>query len=57
MIPECMKAKYFQMSAECSPPQDEPQWDWQVRSFPFDNPNCYRPASSVSWIATVLSPM
>jgi hypothetical protein len=56
-IPACMKAASFEMAAECSPTPDEQQWDWQVQSFPFDNPRCYRPLGSVPWIATILSPM
>ena len=57
LIPSCMKAASFDMVAECSPAPDERQWDWQVQSFPFHNPKCYRPVGSVPWIATVLSPM
>ena len=56
-IPDCMKTQSFEMVAACSPAQDEHQWDWQVRSFSFDNPQCYRPVGSVRWVATVLSPM
>lgn len=57
LIPACMKAAAFETVAECSPEPEEGQWDWQVQSFLFDNPQCYRPVGSVSWIATVLSPM
>jgi hypothetical protein len=57
LIPACMKAASFEMVAECGPGSDEYQWDWQVQSFPFDNPKCYRPVGSVPWVATALSPM
>jgi hypothetical protein len=57
LIPACMKAASFELVAECRPTADEEQWDWQVQSFAFDNPKCYRPVGSAPWIATVLSPM
>jgi hypothetical protein len=56
-IPDCMKAKSFEMVTACSPDADEHEWDWQVRTFTFDNPKCYRPLGSTTWIATALSPM
>jgi hypothetical protein len=57
LIPVCMKAASFETVAECNPAPDEDQWDWQVQSFPFDNPKCYRAIGSIPWIATALSPM
>ena len=57
LIPACMKAQSFEAVPKCSPAQDEYQWDWQVRSFSFDNPQCYRPVGPLPWVATVLSPM
>ena len=56
-ITDCMRAKSFEASLPCNPATDEQEWDWQVRTFPFDNPNCYRPLGSVTWTATLLSPM
>jgi hypothetical protein len=57
LVPNCMRAKSFQMDAACSPGADEHEWDWQVKTFAFDNPKCYRPIGSATWIATLLSPM
>ena len=57
LVPDCMKAKSFEMTAACRPDTDEDEWDWQVQSFTYDNPRCYRPIGSAAWIATVLSPL
>jgi len=56
LIPDCMKAKSFQMASPCSPESDD-DWDWQVRIFTYDNPRCYRPLGATAWTATILSPM
>jgi hypothetical protein len=57
LIPDCMKAKSFRTVTACCPEVDEREWDWQVRTFTFDNPKCYRPVGSATWVATVLSPI
>jgi hypothetical protein len=57
LVPDCMRAKSFEFVAACRPDTDEPDWDWRVNSFAFDNPGCYRPHGSEPWIATALSPM
>lgn len=57
LIPDCMKTKSFDAMPACNPPPGDDQWDWQVQSFPFNNPNCYRPVGAGRWLATVLSPM
>ena len=57
LTPDCMRVKSFQMASPCSPETDEHEWDWQVRTFTYDNPKCYRPIGSTAWIATQLSPM
>jgi hypothetical protein len=56
LVPDCMKARSFEAVPACNPAGDEPSWDWQVQSFPFADPRCYRPVGSIPWIATVLSP-
>jgi hypothetical protein len=56
-IPDCMRAKSFEWTDVCNPPTDDQDWDWQVATFAFDNPNCYRPIGSTAWMASVLSPM
>ena len=55
--PDCMTAKSFHMATECNPETDEHEWDWQVKTFAYDNPKCYQPHGSAAWIATLLSPM
>ena len=57
VIPDCMRARSFPMVTGCAPTTDEREWDWQVRTFAYDNPQCYRPLGSGRWIATTLSPM
>ncbi len=57
LIPDCMRAKSFEVVAACSPEADENEWDRQVKTFAFDNPKCYRPVGSATWTATLLSPM
>ena len=57
LVPDCMSAKSFQLTAACGPATDEHEWDWQVRTYAYDNPKCYRPIGSATWAATVLSPM
>jgi hypothetical protein len=57
LTPDCMKAKSFQTTSACNPETDTPEWDWQVMAYTYDNPKCYRPIGSTTWIATQLSPM
>ena len=57
LIPDCMRAKSFEKTDACDPPTGDQNWDWQVTTFAFDNPNCYRPLGSATWTATLLSPM
>jgi hypothetical protein len=56
-IPDCMRAKSFEAETACNAAVDDDEWDWQVKTFAFDNPNCYRPLGSATWVATLLSPM
>ena len=56
-IPDCMRAKSFRVETACDAATDEYEWDWQVKTFAFDNPQCYRPLGSAAWLATLLSPM
>jgi len=56
-IPDCMTAKSFQIETACGGATDDDEWDWQVKTFAFDNPQCYRPLGSATWMATLLSPM
>ena len=57
LIPECMAPKSFQAVSACAPTLDEHEWDSQVKTFVYDNPQCYRPLGSTTWMATALSPM
>jgi hypothetical protein len=57
IIQDCMQAKSFQFASACTPISDEHDWDWKVKTFAYDNPQCYRPVGSERWIATALSPM
>jgi hypothetical protein len=57
LIPDCMQAKSFDFASTCTPGGDEHEWDWKVKTFAHDNPQCYRPVGSKRWIATALSPM
>jgi hypothetical protein len=56
-IPDCMQAKSFVAETPCSAATDEHEWDWQAKTFAFDNPQCYRPLGSAARTATLLSPM
>jgi len=56
-IPDCMTAKSFKPVAACNPQTDEDEWDWQVKAFAYDNPECYRSVGAGPWTATLLSPM
>jgi hypothetical protein len=56
-IPDCMRAKSFDVEIPCNAEADEHEWDWRVTAFAFNNPQCYRPIGSATWIATQLSPM
>jgi hypothetical protein len=57
LITDCMKARSFAVVPACDPAADEYEWDWQVQSFPYDDPRCYRSIGAAPWVATVLSPM
>jgi hypothetical protein len=57
LIPDCMSAKSFHTVAPCSAVADEDEWDWTVTAFSYNNPRCYRPLGSKTWIATALSPI
>jgi hypothetical protein len=56
-IPDCMMARSFQADAACNPEVDVHEWDWQVKTFAFNNPQCYRPVGSTARVATLMSPM
>jgi hypothetical protein len=56
-IPDCMAARSFGVVAGCGPSTNDDEWDWRVRTFAFNNPECYRPLSSSVRAATLLSPM
>ena len=57
LIPHCMAGKSFASLSGCGPAANDDEWEWQVRTFAYDNPQCYRPVDSQAWIATFLSPM
>jgi hypothetical protein len=57
IVQDCMQAKSFDFASSCSPDADEDDWDGKVKTFAYDNPQCYRPVGSERWIATALSPM
>ena len=57
LMPDCMRAKSFEFVSPCAPDANEHEWDWKVKTFAYDSPQCYRPVGSERWIATALSPM
>lgn len=57
LTPDCMKEKSFETVTACAPTTDEHEWDWQLTTFAYDNPKCYRPIGSAAWTATFLSPL
>lgn len=57
LIADCMQAKSFDFSSTCPPSNHLHEWDLNVRTFAYDNPQCYRPIGSELWLATALSPM
>jgi hypothetical protein len=57
VTPDCMAGKSFATIGGCGPATSDDEWEWQVRTFAYDNPQCYRPAGSRAWVATFLSPM
>ena len=57
LIPDCMKEKSFATVSPCDPAIEPHEWDWQLMTFAYDNPNCYRPLGYVAWTTTFLSPM
>lgn len=56
-IPDCMKAKLFEMTSGCTAQPDEEEFDWPSQAFPYDNARCYRPIGAAPWTATLLSPL
>ncbi len=57
LVPDCMKAKSYRFIVACSPEDEQDEWDVQVRTFHYNNPQCYRPVGAAKWIASTLSPM
>ena len=57
LIPECMRARSYIADAACDPGLDADEWDWQVRTYAFDNPRCYQSLGSTARITSFLSPM
>jgi hypothetical protein len=57
LIPDCMKAKSFDMVVGCRPETGADEWNWQVPPSANDDQRCYRPIGATAWVATVLSPM
>jgi hypothetical protein len=57
LIADCMRARSFETDASCSPDADVQEWDWQMRTYAFDNPRCYCPVGSTARVGTFLSPM
>lgn len=55
-VANCMKTASFESIAQCSPEADGRQWTWRGNA-PATNPECYRPTTSRTWLATLLSPM
>jgi len=46
LMPDCMQAKSFEFASDCTPISDEHDWDWEPKTFPYDNPQCYQPVGS-----------
>ena len=57
LVTACMQAKSFAFEPSCAPSTSEYEWDSDVRTFAYCNPQCYRPTGTERWIATALSPM
>ena len=57
LIPDCMKAKSFDMVVGCRPELSTDDWNWQVPPAAYDDPTCYQPVGSAAWVATNLSAM
>jgi hypothetical protein len=57
LIPDCMVGKSFASVTGCGPATNDDEWEWQARTFAYDNPKCYRPLGTGPWTATLLSPM
>ena len=56
-IPDCMKAKSFELVTACNPQPDEDELDGQAAASPSSNPKCYRATGTAPRLATFLSPM
>jgi len=56
LIPDCMKAKSFDMVEGYRPELSADERNWQVPPAAYDDPTCYRPVGSAAWVATNLSP-
>jgi hypothetical protein len=57
LIPDCMRNRSYAMVPGCAAVADPDNWEWQVPSMPYDNPQCYRPVGAKAWVATTLSPL
>jgi hypothetical protein len=57
VVPQCMTTKSFRMDVACHPKTDASEWDWQVRTFTYDNQQCYYPIGAATSVATLLSPI
>ena len=57
LVPDCMAGKSFASVTGCGPAPSEDEWEWQAKTFTYDNPRCYRPLGTGPWTATFLSPM
>jgi len=56
-IPDCMRAKSFQVLADCHPAPDPYEWDPQVSNHTYNDPRCYRSPDWTDRVATALSPL
>jgi hypothetical protein len=57
LIPDCMKARSFEMVVGCRPELSADEWNWQVLPAAYNDPTCYRPVGSAAWVVTNLSPL
>lgn len=53
-IPDCMRTKSFDTVSDCNRQPSEADWDWRVRTFPYNDPTCYQPIGATAWAATLL---
>jgi hypothetical protein len=57
LIPDCMKAKSFDMVVGCRPELSTDDWNWRVPPAAYDDPTCYQPVRAAAWVDTNLSPL